>query len=167
MDRIKELLENDSSYQYVPNNSDSPHGKAFLRLFGKGKAQSRERKIYEEAAKFYYRQGLEDGADNMNHPHNMNVSEENYDFLMKLLVLMGVSFQYVNLPYYNGCFTEKDLPKNYHGGLNAVFDGENHIPDSIMNHLKLIVSHLHNRLRTVPGPIMPEEVDKIIKLYNN
>lgn len=159
MKDVTKLLENDSSFQVVPPHTDSFHGLAFLdgtrKMFGRKYApQTKERAAYESGAKIYYELGFRDGQDECSTVHKANnVDKDDYDFMMKLLSLMGMSYMYVNdFPliqkeaYRKVTGQEPKMP--FHPGLNLVQNEKCHLTNSELTPLREIVNSLWNKKRS-------------------
>lgn len=154
---VTKLLENDSSFQLIQPHNDSPCGLALLdglvKVFRKRyPAQTKERNAYEIGAKIYYELGFKDGQNECAIIHKANnVNKEDYDFLMKLLSMMGLSYFYtIDIPliqkeaYKKATNIEPKMP--FHPGLNLIQSGKNYIPADKMTELKTIVNTIFDSL---------------------
>ena len=153
MKDVIKLLEEDSSFQLIQPHNDSPCGLAFLEgmrkmVRGKYPAQTNERKAYEIAAKIYYELGFKDGQNECANVHmSDNVTKDNYDFIMKLLSLMGMSYMYVmDMPLIQK-EVNQELKIPFHPGLNLVQNQKCLISSKDLSELKATVNELFERCK--------------------
>ena len=144
--KLEEYLDKDSSYQLVPHSSNTPHGLSFLHLFGKG-AQTKKRKAYESGAKIYYEKGFKDGQSDCDNIQNKNIEKEDYDFLIKLISLMGIRFHYFIGPpqimIESMRKVETDIKVPLNPGLNVIRDKECVIPKRVLDELKQKINAIY------------------------